>query len=259
MASQFSHEELLHEALVLPMRSFVCLPDTRIIDRPGFLQVITPSLKQGGLNQVIFSVLKDEEAEEIIDQTIAEYQRHGIRFRWSVLPGSRPEDLGERLARRGLNPVEVRAMYRETRPAHSESSPDVHVEEVHEGIVDTFTEAICAGWGMDPTPLYAFHRDLLKRSERESRLFLGYYRGKPAGGACYTSFSRSIYMMGAAIAPEFRGKGIYRALVDARLKAASESGIPLATTQAQVRSSAPILERLGFETLCTFMVYGNRE
>lgn len=260
MSPPLTYDELLHEALVLPMRSFIPLPDTQIIDRPGFLQVITPSLKRGGLNQVIFSALDEGEAERVIDETIAMYRAQGVRFRWTLLPGSRPDDLAERLARRGLKPVDIRAMYRETEKAlELAQSDEIRVEDVSGSNVDIFTDAMAMAWGMASEPLRAFHRRLIERPARDYRLFLAYYRDRPAGGASYTSFSRSVYLVGGAVHPEYRGKGVYRALVDARLRAAAASGRIVATTQAQVRSSAPILERLGFETLCAFPVYADEE
>lgn len=257
MATFFSQAELMHEALELPKRSFVPLPDSRVIERPGFLQIITPSLKTGGLNQVIYSVLEEAETERVIDETIAMYQQIGVRFRWTVLPESRPLDLAERLARRGLELVEVRAMYHPTGPMDMEESEDIRVEEVGAAKVDMFTETMAAGWGVDPAALLRFHREIIARPKGDYRLFLAFFQGQPAGGASFTSFSRSVYLVGGVVRKEFRGKGIYKALVNARLKRAAELGFLLATTQAQAKTSAPVLERLGFKTLCVFPVYGS--
>jgi hypothetical protein len=46
-----------------------------------------------------------------------------------------------------------------------------------------------------------------------------------------------------------RGRGIYRALVRARWDEAVRRGTPALVVQAG-RMSKPILERLGFETVC---------
>lgn len=66
---------------------------------------------------------------------------------------------------------------------------------------------------------------------------------------------RSIYMMGGVVLPAFRGRGLYRALVDARLALARQRGIELATSLAKSDTSAPILERMGFETYCDLDAY----
>src|SRR6218665_1780074 len=96
--------ERLREVLETPRRAFLPLPDTQVIERPGWLQLITPSLRQGGLNEVTFSALDEKEADAVIDETLEGYRRLGLRFRGGGGPDSRPADLAERLARRGLRP-----------------------------------------------------------------------------------------------------------------------------------------------------------
>jgi hypothetical protein len=50
---------------------------------------------------------------------------------------------------------------------------------------------------------------------------------------------------------------VYRALLATRLALSSAAGFELAVTQAREESSAPILERLGFESLCAVTMYRN--
>jgi ribosomal protein S18 acetylase RimI-like enzyme len=52
-------------------------------------------------------------------------------------------------------------------------------------------------------------------------------------------------LWGAAVVPAFRGRGIYRALVRARLAHAAARGATLALVHAEPTSS-PVLQRLGF-------------
>lgn len=52
-------------------------------------------------------------------------------------------------------------------------------------------------------------------------------------------------MYGGGVVPAYRGRGIYRAMVAARLAAASERGLAYVCTEA-ADSSRPILESLGF-------------
>ena len=86
-------------------------------------------------------------------------------------------------------------------------------------------------------------------------LFLARAGGVPAGVAGVALLPRSAYLMGAVVLRAFRGRGIYRALIAARLAAAAARGIPIATTQAREDTSAPRLERLGFETVCRYPVF----
>ena len=98
MAPALSEQEILDEVMVVTRRSFPPLPELRLIERPGWMQIITPSIKTGALNEVLFSALDAHDADTVIDATVAEYRALGLQFRWSVGPGSAPADLGERLS-----------------------------------------------------------------------------------------------------------------------------------------------------------------
>jgi GNAT superfamily N-acetyltransferase len=58
---------------------------------------------------------------------------------------------------------------------------------------------------------------------------------------------------GTAVIPEFRGRGVYRALVHARMTDAKARGARLALVHAREKTSSPILQRLGFT------VYGQQK
>ena len=249
--------ERLREVLEMPRRAFIPLPDTQVIERPGWLQLITPSLRQGGLNEVAYSALDEKEADAVIDETLEVYRRLGLRFRWNVGPDSRPADLAERLARRGLRRSEALGMIRETAAAPAEAGGDVTVEEVDERTVEEFSRTMAAGWEMDPAPIIAFNRTVLAHPGRRHRLFLARYQGVPAGTAGLVVFERSVYLLGGVVLPAFRKRGLYKALVTARLRYAAERNIPFATCHARADSSAPLLERLGFETICRFALFSN--
>jgi ribosomal protein S18 acetylase RimI-like enzyme len=151
-------------------------------------------------------------------------------------------------------------MARSTEPLASAAGPAapdpaVRVEEVGAGQIDTFTRVMAEGWSVDPGPLRAAHDVLLAMPDRRQRLYLASCDGVPAGVASYVAFPRSAYLLGAVVLPPFRGRGLYRALALARLADARARGIQLATCHARESSSAPILERLGFATICRFAIY----
>jgi GNAT superfamily N-acetyltransferase len=79
--------------------------------------------------------------------------------------------------------------------------------------------------------------------------------GRAAGTASFFLGDDSAYLTGGNVLTEFRGKGIYRALIRARLDALQALSIPLATTHAREKTSAPILEKLGFETVFRYSIY----
>lgn len=214
--------------------------------------MITPSLKQGGVNEVIFCQVAPEEADAVIDRTIAEYRAHGCKFRWPVQPDTLPADLAERLEKRGFGKIIIRALARSTALEPSPPDPKIRVLEVDESNVHLFSAMIARGWGMDPVPLDRFNRHLLASPERRHHLFLATYDGEPAGASNACLFPRSIYLQGAVTMPEMRRRGIYRAMVEHRLRFAADRGRTLATIHANAATSAPILAQLGFQEVLTF-------
>ena len=59
----------------------------------------------------------------------------------------------------------------------------------------------------------------------------------------------AIFLGGAAVLSQYRGRGVYRALVASRWRAAVAIGKPALTIHAG-EMSKPILERCGFEAVC---------
>jgi predicted acetyltransferase len=62
-------------------------------------------------------------------------------------------------------------------------------------------------------------------------------------------------LIGAVVLDQFRGRGAYKKLIQARLADLQRAGISFAVTQARAATSAPILERMGFENAYTAKIY----
>ncbi|MBA3391463.1 MAG: GNAT family N-acetyltransferase [Deltaproteobacteria bacterium] len=251
-------DEIFEEVIVAPRRAFPVLPDTRVIERPGWLQIVTPSIKTGGLNEVIYSALPDDEAEAIIDATLAQYRELGLKFRWNAGPGSAPADLGTRLLRCGLVESWGRGMAR-TIDDTIVADAAIAVDAVDATNVDVFSRVMAEGWDTEVTAIAALNRALVAapgvRTESRQRMFIASCDREPAATASYVALPRSAYLVGGVVLPRFRGRGLYRALVNARLVDARARGLVLATSHAREATSAPILERLGFTTVCRFPLY----
>ena len=78
-------------------------------------------------------------------------------------------------------------------------------------------------------------------------LYVAYLYGQPVASArLQTAAGRSFGLLfGGGVAPEHRGRGVYRALVAARADEARRQGLTHLSTEAR-ETSRPILERLGF-------------
>lgn len=255
MLPGWDEQALLEEVFVPPRRAFLPLPDLRVVERPGWMQIITPSLKQGAMNEVVLSVLDPGEADAVIDATIAEYRGLGLRFRWSVTPDSMPTDLGERLARRGLTSLGVVAMARLTRDPPAQMRGSIDVEEIGPARVDDYTLTLGRAWQCDPEPWLLLNRLCVERPERGQHLYLASYAGQPGATAAYFAFARSAYLVGGAVDPALRGKGLYHALVGARLRDAAARGLSLCTCHAMEDTSAPLLAHMGFVSVCRYTMF----
>ena len=171
-----------------------------------------------------------------------------------MAPDCAPADLGERLRARGLERDAVRGMARSTAAAERPLAPGVTVEQVTAATVDEFSRTMADGWGLTPyDALAGYNRVLL--GDAASPLFLARVDGAAAGTAGLVLFSRSAYFVGAVVLPRFQRHGAYAALSAVRLRVARERGLELATCHARASTSAPLLERLGFERVCDFDEY----
>jgi GNAT superfamily N-acetyltransferase len=242
-------DDILAEVLDRPRHAYVVLPDMRVIERPGWFQLITPSFTQGGFNDV-HAELADADADRAIAETIDEYRRLGLKFRWTIGPVSKPADLADRLARAGLRRTDSLGMVRTTDVTPISS---IAVQRVDATTVERFTDTMSDGWGRDAGPFRVAHRLMLATDNQH--MFLASCDGEFAGAATYVSFPRSAYLMGAVVRSAYRGRGVYRALVEARLADAASRGITLATTHAMVETSAPMLARFGFRTVCPLVSF----
>ena len=89
-----------------------------------------------------------------------------------------------------------------------------------------------------------------RRQQRPGGEWLASIDGRVVAWAAASGGPRGLYLDGGATVPEARGRGCYRALIRARWQHAVERGTPGLTVGAQ-DSSRPILERCGFEVVCT--------
>lgn len=249
-------DELFDEVMVVPRAGYVPVTGLRVIERPGWHQVITPSGPRG-LNTVALAVLAPGEADQVIDATVAGYRALGVPFRWRVDRQSAPADLGARLAQRGLVPREVIGMARAITDADRAPppTPDIAVERIDLASEPRFTAVMAAGWEGEPAALAQVHRCALADPTGRHELYLARFRGEPAATAGSVMFARSAYLVGGVVLPAFRGVGLYRALVAARIAAAASAGRVLATCQARASSAAPVLARLGFRQVARLMSY----
>ncbi|TCN35304.1 acetyltransferase (GNAT) family protein [Kribbella orskensis] len=77
-------------------------------------------------------------------------------------------------------------------------------------------------------------------------LLVGYLDGTPVAVAGVELVDSVARLWGGAVLEAYRGRGVYRALLAARMTYAAEHGGTMALTQGRITTSSPILQRLGF-------------
>ena len=177
---------------------------------------------------------------------------------WLLDPETEPPDFGDYLNRSGADwdGDEVAVM---VLPIHATvEAHEIPGLEILDGLADleTFKRA-------DAVNVEAFKSDLrsddsehiamLERrrlnmlAEGNRRQLLATVNGEPAGSAGLTLFPPAAAILNAgAVRPKFRGRGIYHALVAARLEIARTAGVDGLCVWGG-HMSAPILTKLGFE------------
>ena len=244
-------------AIFAPQARSLLFPDTRIITREGWYQVVSPTAPGGMANEVAYSVLPEgTDVERLIDETVAIYRACNQPTKWRVGAWSRPLDLGERLLARGFTASTVRGMGICTDHAITVRDAATTSMEVTLASLDTYIDVLGRGWGIKTRPV---DREVfaasIEEAPRVSRHFMSFVDGEPAGTGALIDRGDHGYLLGAQVLAKFRGRGAYAALLAVRLASLRDRGIEYAVTHAMDATSAPILERLGFETLFSSQTY----
>ena len=87
----------------------------------------------------------------------------------------------------------------------------------------------------------------LKDIEVGSGAVVAYLDGVPVGSGGLSLVNGVARLWGGAVREEARGKGAYRAILEARLRRAVSRGAHMALVTGRVQTSGPILRRAGFE------------
>jgi len=220
-----------------------------VLDRtPERVVELRPNHPIPGPNSVSLIRCAPDRVEPMVAETLGLVASHGLTCVWILDPDALPPDLPARLAACGIVPAEELAVM--VLPASADlGAPDSRIELVDAlRDADTFraAEAVqAAAFGGGPAPRQD-GRLADARSDRRRRFLLARVDGEPAGAGWATVFEEGVFLNGGAVTPRFRGRGVYRTLVAARLEVARAAGAPGVAVQGLPETSAPILARLGF-------------
>ncbi|MFJ4522127.1 GNAT family N-acetyltransferase [Streptomyces sp. NPDC088810] len=232
------------------------------IERAG--RVVRQVADPLGWNGVLWSGLDAADAERAIRDQIDRFTGLGRDFEWKLYGHDGPADLGDRLLAAGFRAeptetlmiAEVAGLALDTAPPEGVSC----VAATDAAGVDLVVAAHERAFGTDGTALR--HR-LLARLAADPGTVVAVAAladGEPVAAARMELVPGTPFagLWGGGTVAAWRGRGIYRALVAHRARAAAGRGYRYLHVDASAMSR-PILERLGFHALSTTTpyVYGN--
>jgi GNAT superfamily N-acetyltransferase len=178
-------------------------------------------------------------------------RRRVTRCEWWIGWNATPSDLAEQLVALGFVPDDEEAtltgMSIDRAPP---VAPNVEVRQIE--TLEQHLAALEVDWDVWNLPE---EERASRRAHEHERFdpngtvhhFAAYADGRPVGFGRAIDMDAGVALMGGAVLPEARGRGVYRALVHARWERAVARGTPLLVVQAG-HMSEPVLAGLGFRS-----------
>ena len=191
-----------------------------------------------------------DEIDEVLEEVRALLRERGRpRTQWEVGSSAEPPDLVERLLERGLvhdkDPYAVALVLTQAPPPAAPGLVARRVETFEE-----YAEANAVQWEAFDMPAGEVEesRALLPKLWRETVnvTHAAWLDGEIVAAGTSAPTEHGLLLYGGATLPRARGRGAYRAVLQARWEEAERNGTPALITQGG-SMSRPILERLGFE------------
>jgi GNAT superfamily N-acetyltransferase len=231
-----------------------------LLPRPSYETVVTDDYTYvaGPRNAWVLRI-----REPNVEWARAESRRRGIPLVEWWVGWSAPASLADRLLGAGLVPDDEPVLTGMTSAAQPPAAAHVEVRVIE--TLEQYLEALAVDWEVWPVS----EEERAQRRATEVDRFdaehaagtahhwAAYDGGRPVGFGRGIDMAQGVALMGGAVLPEARGRGVYRALVRARWDHAVARGTPLLVVQAGPMSS-PILGRLGFERHGEIRLFADR-
>ncbi|WP_420031758.1 GNAT family N-acetyltransferase [Streptomyces sp. cg28] len=232
-------------------------PAARVERVGGVVRHLSPP---GGWHGVLWSDLDEDTADAAIAEQVRLFRELGGEAEWKTYSHDRPADLPARLAAAGFvaeEPETLLVAETAVLPPDSPLPEGIRLMPVTEEAHIALVEAVHAR-AFDNESSHIAHqiRQQLANDPDTVPAVLALHGDEPVSAARLelnpgTDFAG---LWGGGTVPEWRGRGIYRAVVAYRVRIAAERGYPYMQVDA-TEYSRPILERLGFQALGTTTPY----
>ena len=225
------------------VRAHPAPPTGIVVERRGGLVLLT-----GGFNYVSAWDLTAQTMGAIVAEQAAWFRARGQELMWRIYDHDGPPGLAACLSEAGFEPDPPGTLMffdlaQELRAAPVDGGMVRRVRT--SGDLDGFLSAAGLAFGQEePWQREAFAKQL---DDPDMALFVAWIDGRAVASArLEMAAGRSFGLLfGGGVAPAHRGKGLYRALVAARVLEARARGLAYLSIEAR-DTSRPILERLGF-------------
>jgi GNAT superfamily N-acetyltransferase len=211
---------------------------------------------QGG-SCVLWTGLTERNADQVIASQVALFASRGEEFEWKLYSYDEPADLGARLTAAGFTPDEPESLMIAAIAeigqalATAELPPGVRLElATDEAGLDRMISVMERVFARDESELRASLLAQLTGAPETVDLLVAMAGDEPVCAA-RTDFlpgTEFAGLWGGGTLPQWRRRGIYRALIRYRAERAAQRGYAYLTVDAS-EQSRPILERIGFDCL----------
>ncbi len=226
-------------------------PDT---ERECVNGVIVRHLQTTGrkLGWILWSQLKSDTIDAIIDEQLAYFKHIGREFEWKVFSYDEPVDLKDRLVDRGFDLREpadaIMVLDMQNLPAVFTRPVPKNIRRISDPAdIPAAMVVLAQVWNEDFSPLGAELANQMQHTPDALSLYVAYVDDQVVSTA-WSQFalnSAFVSLWGGTTLPEYRKQGFYSGLLAARAAEAQARGRRFLTVDASPMSR-PILEKFGF-------------
>jgi GNAT superfamily N-acetyltransferase len=222
------------------------------VERVGKVIRLVSTRPHEATNMVVCTDLDETSVDGAIQDQVGYFGNLGHSFEWKLHEYDQPVDLRKRLTAAGFEPQGTETLVAIEAAAVKESSlGSYEIRRVtrESELDDVFEVNYTVYNDRDPYLKESFKQQMKDTPERLS--VFAVYDGKKAVACAWTFYGPSKYfagLFGGSTLKEYRGRGLYRALVAERAREARERECRYLTVDA-APTSCPILLGMGFEAL----------
>jgi GNAT superfamily N-acetyltransferase len=209
---------------------------------------------KAGWNGIVYSRFSPSETARIVQAEIEYFTRMNRDFEWKVYSHDKPPDLLMQLRNCGFRIGEeeslmIRDLVKLPPPLLVPPPEGVTVRPVRDqqSIAD-FLSLESAIWSCEPNKTRELLLLTLSDPFQHDVGFIAYSDRQPIGFGRVTASPHSQFsgLWGGSVLPDFRGQGVYRALLSARIQHVRKFGWIRFLRVDALSTSRPILEKYGF-------------